>query len=131
MHHRGIFLCMSVVLSAFCCGCIGPGEGGIPSNAIDVTAGSLTDRRNAERAIVVLVDSTAGYTRIGGIASRRCHHNAFDSEPTEDALTHDLKIAAYGAGADAIKVTSISKENGLLADCWYVLEGHADTYRKM
>lgn len=80
---------------------------------------------------MVLGDNLAGYGKSGAIASRRCHHNAFDAEPTDEALTHDLKIAAYGAGADAIKITSIEKLNGLMADCWYVLEGHADTYRRM
>lgn len=118
-------------LCAACIGCVGPDEGGTPSTLIDPSVGSLSDRRNAERAITVLADSSPGYARTGAIVARRCHHNAFDAEPTEGALTHDLKIAAYGAGADAIKITSVDKENGLLADCWYVLVGRADTYRKM
>ena len=122
---------IAIILALLCAGCVGPGEGGIPSNAIDVTAGSLTDRRLAERAITVLIDSTAGYVKTDSVTARRCHHNAFDAEPTDDAITHDLKIAAYGMGADAIKITAVDKQNGLMADCWYVLEGHADTYRKM
>jgi hypothetical protein len=72
----------------------------------------------------------AGHAKTGAIFARRCHRYLWDPEPTNEAITQDLKIDANGAGADAIKVTSIEKVNGLMADCWYVLEGHADTYRR-
>jgi hypothetical protein len=127
---RGVSLVSAFLAAIFVSGCVTAGEGGTSSNLIDTSAGSLSDRREAERTIAVLGDSEAGYTKTGSISARSCHHNAFDAEPTNDALTHDLKVAAYGAGADAIKITSIEKVNGLMADCWYVLEGHADTYRK-
>ena len=112
-------------------GCVTAGEGGPSSNDINAALGSLSDRREAEKTIQVLGDNTSGYSKLGGIIARRCHHNAFDPEPTTDALTHDLKAIAYGTGADAIRVVSVEKVNGLLADCWYVLEGHADTYKKI
>lgn len=122
---------LSLITLLLMSGCVTAGEGGPPSNFIDASLGSLSDRRQAEKTIVVLGENTGGYAKLGGITTRRCHHNFLDSEPTTDALTHDLKAMAYGAGADAIKITSVEKVNGLLADCWYVLEGHAETYRKM
>ena len=122
-------LALLVAISAS--GCVTEGEGGPPSNIIDTRAGSLSDRREAEKTVAVLGDTSTGYMKLGAIYARRCHHNVLDAEPTNDAITHDLKVAAYGAGADAIKVTSVEKVNGLMADCWYVLEGHADTYKKL
>ncbi|MGA2792886.1 MAG: hypothetical protein ABSE69_05030 [Roseiarcus sp.] len=131
MNKRVLAAATISILAAQSAGCVGPGEGGPQSTLIDVSAGSLTERRNAERAVVVLTDDAPGYVKTGAIGARRCHRNAIEDEPTEEALKHDLKIAAYGEGADAIKVTSIEKQMGLLADCWYVLEGRADIYRKL
>ncbi|WNJ91772.1 hypothetical protein [Bosea sp. 685] len=41
----------------------------------------------------------------------------------------DLKLAAYAQGADALRLISIEKVNGVMANCWYVLEGKAQLYR--
>lgn len=111
-------------------GCVTSGGQGPTSNTVDAGAGSLGDRRAASRTIALLSDDTSGYTRMSAISARRCHRNAFATEPDEEALTQDLKNAAYAAGGDAISIRSFDKVNGLLANCWYVLEGKADVYRK-
>ncbi len=78
--------------------------------------------------MAVLETVPAGAQSLGVISARRCHRYFTEAEPVTEALLPDLRIAAYGQGADAIRVVGVEKTVGLLANCWYVLEGHAEMY---
>lgn len=109
-------------------GCVTPGTGGTTSNYIDASAGSLSDRRSALKTVAVIETVPPGARDLGGVFARRCHRNLLEEEPSTVALIPDLRTAAYGQGADAIKIISIDKQVGLAANCWYVLEGRAEMY---
>ena len=120
---------LGVVSSLLLTGCVMAGGEGTRSNFVDTSAGSLTDRRAAMRAVDVVKLQPAGATSLGGVSARRCHRYFTEEEPNDVALTADLKVAAYAAGADAIRIASVEQVNGLAADCWYVLEAKAEMYR--
>jgi hypothetical protein len=52
-----------------------------------------------------------------------------EDAPDNQAIVDDLKLAAYAQGADAIHLMGTEKVNGVMANCWYVLEGKAEMYR--
>lgn len=64
-----------------------------------------------------------------GISVTRCHRSFLAEAPDDQAIMADLKLAAYAQGADALRLISIEKVNGVMANCWYVLEGKAQLYR--
>ena len=109
-------------------GCVSPGGGGVEANFIDPSTGSLSERRAALKSVAVVDTAPAGSRDLGGVSARRCHRYFTEDEPLASSLTPDLQIAAFGQGADAIKIIGVEKKAGLLADCWYVLEGHAEMY---
>jgi hypothetical protein len=90
----------------------------------------MKDRREALKTVRVVQSAPAGWTDMGSISTRRCHRYFTEAQPSEAAMIPDLKMAAFGQGADAIKVIGFQKVNGLAADCWYVLEGSAEMYGK-
>jgi hypothetical protein len=108
--------------------CVSPGGGGTEANFIDPSTGSLSERRAALKAVEVVDSAPAGARDLGGVSARRCHRYFTEAEPLASSLIPDLQIAAYGQGADVIRVLGVEKKTGLLADCWYVLEGHAEMY---
>lgn len=109
-------------------GCVQTGSEGLTSNALNTSAGSLSERREAIRAVKVVSAPPAGGTSLGEVVTRRCHRNFTEDAPDEAAMLIDLKMSAYGIGADAIRPTGAKKLNGLLANCWYVVEGSAEAY---
>ncbi|MEJ0096535.1 MAG: hypothetical protein WDN46_24930 [Methylocella sp.] len=108
--------------------CVSPGGGGTEANFIDPSTGSLSERRAALKAVDVVDSAPAGARDLGGVSARRCHRYFTEAEPSASSLIPDLQIAAYGQGADVIRLLGVEKKTGLLADCWYVLEGHAEIY---
>lgn len=109
-------------------GCVQPGGEGPTSTHIPPVS-SLSDRREALRTIRIVEKTPAGAVSLGGISARRCHRNFLEDAPTEKALADDLKLAAYAQGADVMRMIGMEKINGVMANCWYVLEGKAELYR--
>lgn len=111
-------------------GCVTAGLEGLPANMMDGSAGSATEQRNAIEAVAVLDAPPANMSPLGEVTARRCHRNATDPEPSPAALKMDLQVAAYATGADAIVIGQTRRLNGLMANCWYVLEGSAKTFKR-
>lgn len=108
--------------------CVGNGYEG-QTGAI-ISSDQIIARREANRTISVHEIKPAGHRSIGEVSVRRCHRNFVEEAPTIEAITNDLKIAAYAQGADAISNIQTQKLNGLLANCWYVLEGTAQIWQE-
>lgn len=107
---------------------LSPGGVSTEANFIDPSTGSLLERRAALKAVDVVDSAPVGARDLGGVSARRCHRYVTEAEPLASSLIPDLQIAAYGQGADVIRVLGVEKKMGLLADCWYVLEGRAEMY---
>lgn len=90
----------------------------------------ITARREANRTISVYETKPARHRSMGEVSARRCHRSFVEDAPSAEAITDDLKVAAYAQGADAISNIQTKQMNGLLANCWYVLEGTAQIWRK-
>lgn len=123
-------LALILVSALSLAGCVSAGMEGMPSNMLDGAAGSATEQRAALSAVAVLSSPPPNMSPLGEVSARRCHRNATDPEPTAAAITMDLQIAAYATGADAIVVGNSKKLNGLMANCWYVLEATAKTFKR-
>jgi len=108
-------------------GCVSPGYEGALGNV--TPAHEMETRRTALRNVVVLENVSEGYSQLPGVSVRRCHRSFTERTPTSDAIVADLKVAAYAAGGDAISNIETNKVNGLLANCWYVLEGSAKVWK--
>ncbi len=109
-------------------GCVTAGyEGQVGSYS---SSDQILAQREANRSISVFSQNPSGYTPMGEIAVRRCHRSFTEDPPNIEAITDDLQVAAYGRGADAISDVKTEKLNGLAANCWYVLEGTAQMWRK-
>jgi hypothetical protein len=80
------------------------------------------------KGVSLVTSPPPGMTSLGEVSTRRCHRNFLEESPSEGPLVNDLKTAAYGQGADAIRIVEVQKLNGLAANCWYVLEGRAEIY---
>ena len=119
---------------AFCfvlTGCVAPGGEGMTSTYIDAqAAGGVRDRREALRTVTVVSAPPSGMTEMGVIATRRCHRYFTETPPTAEAMLPDLRVIAFGEGADAIRPLGVERKNGLAANCWYVLEASAMMYRR-
>lgn len=102
--------------------------GGIQSNYIDGSY-APSERRAALKTVLQISDSDARYVKIGSVGGRRCHRNFLEEQPSDDVLLSDIKVAAYSQGGDAIGEMSTEKVPGLVANCWYVLEGKASIYK--
>lgn len=90
----------------------------------------IIGRREANRTISVYETKPAGHRSMGEVSARRCHRSFVEDAPNLAAITDDLKVAAYTQGADAISNIQTKQMNGLLANCWYVIEGTAQIWRK-
>jgi len=66
---------------------------------------------------------------VGPVEASRCQRNSLDASISDDMVLHDLQIAAYAKRANGIASISITKESGLLQNCWYVLKGRALAYK--
>jgi hypothetical protein len=91
----------------------------------DRTYLSLKDQREANLTVKVVETSPVGSVAMGKVDASRCHRNTAQGEPSEEDVKLDLKIAAFGMGADAITDLKFSKTSGLAFNCWYVLNGEA------
>ncbi|MFO7758304.1 MAG: hypothetical protein R6V26_07470 [Roseovarius sp.] len=90
----------------------------------------LQARRDANREIDVYNVVPSGFQSIGEVSARRCHRSFVEDAPSLEAITDDLKMAAFAQGGDAIADVRTEKKNGLLANCWYVVEGTATVLRR-
>jgi len=109
-------------------GCMTAGYEGQVGNII--SGDQIGDRREALRSVRILENSTSGYDSLGSVSVRRCHRNFSQEAPNLEAITADLKVAAFAAGGDAISNISTKRIEGLLANCWYVLEGTANVWMR-
>jgi hypothetical protein len=86
---------------------------------------SLGDQRQAILTVSELISVPDGAKVLGKVDASRCHRRTDQTEPTEQDVKVDLKIAAYAFGADAIAGVKIDKVSGLAQNCWYILSGEA------
>ncbi len=104
---------------------------GCASNSSNMRVGteqsyvSLKDQREAIAEVKEYSSLPEGAKRISKVDASRCHRNAMQTEPTEDEVLVDLKVAAYAKGADGIMDVKIEKVSGLLQNCWNILTGEA------
>jgi hypothetical protein len=109
-------------------GCVTPGyEGQLGSVQ---SSGQLANQRDANLTVQVFSERPSGYVSLGEVSARRCHRSFVEDAPSLAAITGDLKMAAYAKGGDAISNIQTSQVNGLMANCWYVLEGTATVWKK-
>lgn len=94
----------------------------------DKTYVSLSDQRQALLSVREQPDLPLGATKLGKVDAARCHRRTDQTEPSEDDLRIDLKIAAYAIGAEGITQVSIQKTSGLAQNCWYILTGEATAF---
>lgn len=90
---------------------------------------SLSDQRDAMRAVTEFPAMPSGAETIGTVDAGRCHRSFVTSAPTRENVIADLKVAAYAKGADGITSVVIEKKSGLSDNCWYVLNGTAVAFR--
>lgn len=128
MNTKRSTLAASLLALSALAGCVQAGSEGPTSTRLH-PAGSLSDRRDALRTVRVVDKAPAGSASLDGISVRRCHRNFLEDAPDAQAIVDDLKLAAYAQGADAIRPMGTEKVNGVMANCWYVLEGKAEMYR--
>lgn len=91
----------------------------------DMSYLSISEQREASRAIRVLTEMPAQGQVLGVVDASRCHRNTLEAAPTDEALMGDLKVAAYARGGDAIINVETTKESGLLKNCWYIVTARA------
>ena len=103
---------------------------GLVGNGLDVSAGSLSDRRAANRAISIGSTPPAGSRYIGTLTAQRCHRYIGEDEPSDAVVTDDLRAQAYAEGADFTTTPVLTKANGLMSDCWYVLQGQTKIFAR-
>lgn len=109
-------------------GCVTPGYEGQVGNLVD--SDQMFAQREANRSVSMLSDDTSGYRPMSSVSVRRCHRSFIEAEPNQTALIEDLKRAAFTQGADAISDISQRRINGLMANCWYVVEASANTWAR-
>lgn len=116
------------LLALLVSGCVTSGYEGQTGSII--SGDQIIARREANRNIAVFEIKPTGHRSLGTVSARRCHRSFVEDAPSLESITNDLKIAAYAQGADAISNIQTKKLNGLLANCWYVLEGTAQIWRE-
>ncbi len=109
-------------------GCVTPGYEGQVGTF--VAGDQVLARREANRSVEVYQTAPTGLRSLGEIFARRCHRSFVEEEPSEAAITDDLKLAAFAKGGDAISDIATERKNGLLANCWYVVEATASVWRR-
>ncbi len=95
-----------------------------------ISGDQVVARREANRTVTVYQTAPVGLRPLGEVSARRCHRSFVEDAPNEAALIDDLKLAAYAQGGDAISGIKTERKNGLLANCWYVVEATASVWGK-
>ncbi len=123
---------VSIIASVGLClsGCVQGGTDGARSDYINTRVGSLSERRDAFKSVTVVNARPVGMTALGEISTDRCHRYFTEAAPSEGAIISDLKFNAYGQGADAIRIVSITTEPGLASNCWHILRAKAEIYSR-
>lgn len=111
-------------------GCVQGGTDGARSNYINTRVGSMSERRDALKSVAVVNAKPPGMTVLGEISTNRCHRYFTEAPPSEGAIISDLKFNAYGQGADAMRITSMTTEPGLASNCWHILRATAEIYSR-
>ncbi|MFA5323658.1 MAG: hypothetical protein WC373_13380 [Smithella sp.] len=86
---------------------------------------SLTDQREAIKAVQVYPKIPDGAVSMGKVDASRCHRNTSHAEPDDEMVLVDLKVTAYARGADGLTDVNITKQSGLSQNCWYIITGDA------
>lgn len=90
---------------------------------------SLKDQREAALTVKEYPTVPEGAKVLGSVDASRCHRNSLDAAPDDALLLTDLKAAAYARGADGIAGIMLSKESGLLKNCWYIATARATAFQ--
>jgi len=118
----------AILLPLAVAGCVYPGYEGQLGNTQQLDEMNTT--RTALRNVVVLEKVSEAYSELPRVSVRRCHRSLTEQAPTNVAIITDLKVAAYANGGDAISNIETKELNGLLANCWHVLEGSARVWKR-
>lgn len=82
---------------------------------------SLKEQREAARAVKVFDSAPPGYKAMGIVDASRCHRNTLDAVPSDDVVLTDMRVVAFGRGADAVTDVQVTRESGLLKNCWLII----------
>lgn len=121
MNYRKRLLCFACILNIS--GCATYSSNVRVGN--DMSYASLSDQREASKTITVYQTPPEESEVIGTIDAGRCHRSFVETNPAEQTVLLDLKLAAYALGADAISNVMIEKQSALTKNCWYMLDGKA------
>lgn len=95
---------------------------GCASQGPRVTAG---DQREALRTVEVLNTMPDDGKSLGKVRASSCKRQLFAGSTSRPALVRDLRVKAYGRGADAIANVYVETSMGIMHNCWSRLEGSA------
>lgn len=128
--HFNSFFSVAVLLGATMAvqGCVTAGYEGQVGTMI--SGDQIIARREANMSVAVYQTAPVGLRPLGEVSARRCHRSFVEDRPDDIALIDDLKLAAYAQGGDAISGIKTEQKNGLLANCWYVVEATALVWGK-
>lgn len=90
---------------------------------------SLKAQREAALSVVEVPAVPEGATAVAPVDASRCHRYQGDIEPTQEQLIEDLKAAAYARGADGIAAVQITRESGILRNCWHIITARGMMFR--
>lgn len=124
---RAVKTVFALLLIAPISACVTSGYEG--QRGTTTTTDQLIGQRQASQQVRVFQTIPSGYSALGEVSVRRCHGNFFEKPPNAAVFQDDLVRVAFAKGADAIANIRTKRLNGLLADCWYVEEATATTYR--
>lgn len=115
---------LPVLMCFLLCSCAIP----VKSNSIN-SRYSLQDSRNARLHVKVVetVPATAIVMDKAGV--ERCHKYLGDEPPSDLTMTDDMKLMAYSQGADGIADLQITRESGLLSNCWSMVKASGTLFR--
>jgi len=89
---------------------------------------SLKDQREATSVVKKYASIPAGANLIGRVDASRCHRYQGSPKPTEADVEIDLKVVAYGKGADGIADVKFTSGVGLARNCWGIITGEAQAF---
>jgi hypothetical protein len=114
-----------VLIAASVAACVGPM---VPIKTVE-TAGIAPFEK---AALIKIVDAaaTAKKTPLSKMSGYSCKNKAWDADPTEEAATLQLKIAAAQQGATAISAPMCKREGfSVVTNCWQSVTCEADAFR--
>ena len=102
---------------------------GLVGNALN-SSYSLSDMRAARQAVEYKDEVPPNVEVLGNATTRRCHRDATAQPPQKATLVDDLRLFAYGYGADGIAKIVITTQSGLMQNCWQLYDAKVIMYKK-